>query len=201
MDTMLYLNFNNLEQTFDIIDGVHRYTALKLIKEQNSKQLDLICEGEFGNNHDAKWLYESYIIVNIKFNSLEGDIIELFKSLNKSSPIPELYIRDVSKYKRNVIEGVVKNFQFKYNSHFTASNKPTKPNINRDRFIDLLEIVFDKYKISEENSLSLENILENFNTQIAFDIPTKLPQNIKNKCLNSGCWLFIYSVEKLCQMI
>lgn len=202
MDTMLYLNFNNLEQTFDIIDGVHRYTALKLIKEHNSKQLDLICEGDFGNNGDAKWLYESYIIVNIRFNSLEGDIIELFKSLNKSSPIPELYIRDVSKYKRDVIEEVVKNFQFKYNSHFTASNKPNKPNINRDRFIDLLEIVFEKYKISEENPLSLENILENFNTLIAFDISElKIPKNIKDKCLKSGCWLFIHSVEKLSQMI
>ena len=91
---------------------------------------------------------------------------------------------------------------FKYNSHFTASNKPNKPNINRDRFIDLLEIVFEKYKISEENPLSLENILENFNTLIAFDISElKIPKNIKDKCLKSGCWLFIHSVEKLSQMI
>jgi hypothetical protein len=203
IDTMIYLSFNNVEQTFNIIDGIHRYTALKIIKEQNSKEIDLLNQSDFGNNNDAKWLFESYIIVNIRFNSLEGDLVELFKSLNKSNPVPDLYIRDVNKYKRNIIEQVVKNFQLKYNSHFSSTNRPQKPNINRDRFIDFLEKVFDKYKISEENPISLENILENLNTQIEFETSqhNTIPQKLKDKCLAGKCWLFIFSVDKLLTII
>jgi hypothetical protein len=63
LDTMLYLSFNNKKQSFDVIDGIHRYTALKIIKEQNQRPLDLITPSEFGNNNDANWLFYSYIIL------------------------------------------------------------------------------------------------------------------------------------------
>ena len=201
IDTMLYLSFNNKKQTFDIIDGIHRYTSLKMIREHNSKQLDLITPSEFGNNNDAKWLYDSYIICNIRINASDGELIELFKSLNKSNPIPELYIRDTNKDKKDIIETIVNNWQIKYKSHFSSNNKPNKPNINRDRFIDLLEIIYDKYKITEQNNLLLEQILERTNTNICFNVPKKLSQNIKDKCSNTGCWLFIYDIDKLVKMI
>jgi hypothetical protein len=201
LDTMLYFNFNNKKRSFDIIDGIHRYTALQIIKENNSNPIDLITPGEFGNNDDAKWLYDSYIIANIRFNALEGEIIELFKNLNKSTPIPELYIRDTTKEKREIIESTANNWQIKYKSHFSPNNKPNKPNINRDRFIDLLEQIYDKYKITSENKQLLEQLLDRINTSISFDIPRKTSKQIKEKCSVTGCWLFIYSYEKLLTMI
>jgi len=201
IDTMLYLSFNNIRQTFDVIDGIHRYTALKILQENNSKQLDLLTPSEFGSARDAKWLYESYIIVNLRINSTEGELIELFKTLNKSNPIPDLYVRDVNKDKREIIETIANNWQVKYKSHFSANSKPNKPNVNRDRFIDLLCTLYDKYKISEETKLSLEQLLDRTNADIPFNIPKKISKGIKEKCDDTGCWLFIYSIEELCNMI
>jgi hypothetical protein len=200
-DTMLYLSFNNLKKMFEVIDGIHRYTSLKILKENNSKPLDLITASDYGNNNDAIWLYESHIILNIRFNSIESELIELFKTLNKSTPISELYIKDFVKEKREIIENVSNNWQVKYKSHFSSNNKPNKPNINRDRFIDLLEEVYVKHNINEENKNKLEQLLDRANWNISNNIPLKLSPTIIEKCNTSGCWLFIYSNDKLIKMI
>ena len=201
LDTMLYLSFNNISQTFDIVDGIHRYTSIKILKENNSNTLNLIDPGDYGNNNDAEWLYQSYIILNIRFNAIESELIELFKNLNKSSPISELYIRDFIKEKREIIENVANNWQVKYKSHFSSNNKPNKPNINRDRFIDLLQEIYVKYNINEDNKQLLEQVLDRANWNISINIPHKLSETIIDKCKSTGCWLFIYSNEKLIKMI
>ena len=208
IDTMIYLSFNNIKQTFDVVDGIHRYTSLKIIKEHNSNPSDFITPSDFiasdfGNNNDAKWLYDSYIIVNLRINALEGELIELFKNLNKSNPIPDLYIRDANKEKKDIIEQIVSIWTRKYPSHFSANSKPYKPNINRDRFIDLVENIYDKYEINNENKKFLEHVLERTNTNISYNIPKKITKSksIHDKCLESGCWLFIYSTEELGKMI
>lgn len=200
LDTMLYLNFNNKSKSFDMIDGIHRYTSLKIIKVKNSS-LDFITPSDYGNNNDAGWLYESHIILNMRFNSTEGELIELFKTLNKSTPIPDLYIRDVVKEKRDIIENVANNWQVKYKTHFSSNNKPNKPNINRDRFIDLLEQIYNKYNINENNKNLLEEVLERANWNISINIPLKLSETIVKKCKDSGCWLFIYSDDKILKIV
>jgi len=203
IDSMIYLSFNNIKQTFDVVDGIHRYTSLKIIKEHNSKSFDFINPSDFGNNNDAKWLYDSYIIVNLRINALEGELIELFINLNKSNPIPDLYIRDANKEKKDIIEKIVNDWTKKYPSHFSSNSKPYKPNINRDRFIDLVENIYDKYEINNENKKFLEHVLERTNTNISYNIPKKITKSksIHDKCLESGCWLFIYTAEELCKMI
>ena len=137
----------------------------------------------------------------MRFNSTEGELIELFKTLNKSTPIPDLYIRDVVKEKRDIIENVANNWQVKYKTHFSSNNKPNKPNINRDRFIDLLEQIYNKYNINENNKNLLEEVLERANWNISVNIPLKLSETIVKKCKDSGCWLFIYSDDKLLKII
>jgi hypothetical protein len=198
---MLYLSFNNMTQSFDVVDGIHRYTSLKILKENNSNSLNLIDPGDYGNNNDAEWLYQSHIILNIRFNAIEGELIELFKNLNKSSPISDLYIRDFIKEKREIIENVANNWQIKYKSHFSANNKPNKPNVNRDRFIDLLQEIYVKYNINEDNKYILEQVLDRTNWNISTNIPHKLSESIIDKCKSSGCWLFIYTNDKLVKMI
>ena len=200
LDTMLYLNFNNKTTTFDVIDGIHRYTSLKIIQENNAT-LDFITTGDYGTNSDAKWLYDSCIILNVRFNSTEGETIELFKTLNKSTPIPDLYIRDVSKEKRDIIEIVANNWQVKYKPHFSANNKPNKPNINRDRFIDLLETIYIKYNMNDNTKITLEEVLERANWNISNNYPRKLTQPIIDKCKTTGCWLFIYTDEQIFKIV
>jgi hypothetical protein len=201
LDTMLYLSFNNNTQSFDIIDGIHRYTSLKILKENNSKPLNLIDPCDYGSNNDAVWLYQSYIILNIRFNAIESELIELFKNLNKSTPISDLYIRDFVKEKREIIENVANNWQVKYKSHFSSNNKPNKPNINRDRFIDLLQEIYLKYNINEDNKHLLEQVLDRANWEISNNIPSKLSETILEKCKSTGCWLFIYPNDKLLKII
>jgi hypothetical protein len=201
LDTMLYLSFNNITQSFDVVDGIHRYTSLKILKENNSKSLNLIDPCDYGNNNDAEWLYQSHILLNMRFNATEGELIELFKNLNKSSPISDLYIRDFVKEKREIIENVANTWQVKYKSHFSSNNKPNKPNVNRDRFIDLLQEVYVKYNINEDNKQLLEQVLDRANWDISINIPHKLSETIIDKCKSTGCWLFIYTNEKLIKMI
>lgn len=201
VDTMLYLNFNNKTKSFDVIDGIHRYTSLKIIKDNNARNSSDSISSDYGNNNDACWLYDSYIILNMRFNSTEGELIELFKTLNKSTPIPDLYIRDIAKEKRDIIENLTNKWQTKYPGHFSSNNKPNKPNINRDRFIDLLEKIYKKYNINENNKNLLEEVLERANWDISVNIPFRLSQTIKKKCKESGCWLFIYTDDKILKLV
>jgi len=198
VDTMLYLSLNNKTKRFDVIDGIHRYTALMQINEQ-TKELDFITPNEFGG--DLSWLYNSYMILNIRVNATDGELIELFQALNKSNPIPDLYVRDIQKDKRECIESVCHAWQLQYKLHFSATNKPNRPNINRDRFMDVLDAIYEKYHLTEETKGQLSRILERTNAHISLHIPAKLSQNIKDKCMATGCWLFIYTPEELIKML
>lgn len=204
LDTMLYLSFSNIKKMFDVIDGIHRFTAIKIISEYNAKPLDLLTSEhlpEFGSNCDAQWLYNSYVILNIRFNATEETLIGLFKNLNKSVSIPELYIRDFEREKRTTIETVVNDWYYKYKSHFSSNSKPNKPNVNRDRFIDLLDYLYDKHKIREQTKNKLGLLVQDANTRISMNIPRKLSIPIIDKCTASGCWLFVYDMEKLKDLI
>ena len=201
VETMFYLAFNNETTMFDVIDGIHRFTALKLIQKQNSSELDLLhneSNSIFGNGGDAKWLYDSHVLVNIRFNSKEGEVIDFFKSLNKCNPISEIYIRDVSREKREIIESIVSQWQVTYKTHFSSVSKPNRPNVNRDRFMDLLSELYDRFK----NKDILENKLNQMNSEILFQHSLKkLPQKTREKCSETNCWLFIYTCEELAKMI
>ena len=197
VDSMFYLFFNNINESFEIIDGIHRYNALKYIKQENSKAIDLITPGDFGNNNDAFWFYHQFVILNIRFNSLEEVLIGAFKNLNKSNPVPDLYFRDEVKERKEVIIDIVKKWQTKYKSHFSPSIKPNVPNINRDRFVDLLDKLYDKYDIKLETQYVLEDALDNMNEYIKNHIPNKLSDLIIKKCNETGCYLFLFKLEKL----
>jgi hypothetical protein len=201
VETMFYLSFNNETILYDIIDGIHRFTALKIIQQHNSSPLDLIHDeniSNFGFGGNAKWLYESSIFINIRFNSKEGELIDFFKSLNKCNPISEIYIRDVSREKKDAIESIVNDWQVKYKTHFSSVSKPNRPNVNRDRFMDLLSELFDKFQSKE----TLEKKLEQMNTYILFNhSPKKIPQKTREKCSETNCWLFIYTCDELLKLI
>lgn len=197
VDTMFYMSYNNLTQRFDILDGIHRYTALKYLREQNGQPTNHIDSGYFGANLDATWLYTQQIIVNIRFNALESDLIEAFKSLNKSNPVPDLYIRDVAKEKRELIELIVLKWQGRYPSHFSSSSSPNKPNCNRDKFIEFLDEVYDKF---DDPANDLENVLFNCNEFVKTNMP-KISAPILKKCEESGCYLFLHKWDKLLKII
>jgi len=201
VDTMVYLSFNNLKETFEVLDGIHRITALKIIKEENSKPLDLLEQHEFGSGNDANWLYNQYLLVNIRFNASLGELIEAFKNLNKCQAVPELYIHDHSKEKRDIIDTIANEWFVKYKKHFSSASNPFLGNTNRNKFVDLLDKLYEKHKIRECNSDKLRKILDNANLRMSTNIPTKASIDIRVKCKETGCYLFLLKNDKLEEFI
>jgi hypothetical protein len=201
IDTMIYLTYTNSNDCFEILDGIHRLTALRYLKEENSKQLDLITSGDFGSNNDADWIYNQYLIVNIRFNAVLGDLIETFQTLNKSQTVPDIYIRDVAKEKRDIIDSIANEWQIKFKKHFSSSANPIIGNTNRNKFVDLLDKVYDKYNISDSRVKLFRQVLEEANRQISHNIPTKASIDARVKSKETGCYLFLYKNDKLEELI
>lgn len=201
IDTMIYLSFNNLKETFEVLDGIHRITALKIIKQENEKPLDLLNQCDFGSGNDANWLYNQYIIVNIRFNATLGELIESFKNLNKSQVVPELYIRDQVKEKRDIIDTIANEWYVKFKKHFSSSANPNTGNTNRNKFVELLDKLYEKHKIDEYNSNKLRELLELANTKISTNISSKISIEIRVKCKETGCYLFLLKNDILEEFI
>jgi hypothetical protein len=187
IETMFTLSFNNKTWSFDVIDGIHRYTALKMLEKEHMSN-------ETINNYS--WLYNTHIIANIRFNSSDGELVDVFKTLNKCMPVPELYISDVEQGKDKIktIQDIVNEWQTKYKSHFSANKNPNRPNINRDTFIDIVSQLYDKYNIRRRTSYILEDKLNKANSYLEkhYEFYYKKPtKSVVEKCKTSGCWLFI----------
>jgi len=198
---MIYLSFNNTKEIFEVLDGIHRITALKIIKEENSKPINLSEYHEFGSDNNANWLYDQYILVNIRFNASLGELIEVFQNLNKSQAVPEIYIRDFTKEKRDIIDTIANEWFVKYKKHFSSSANPIVGNTNRNKFVDLLDKLYNKHKIDESNIDKFRIILDNANKNIAINIPSKVSIDIRVKCKETGCYLFIHKNDKLEKII
>jgi len=197
IDSMLFLNYNNLNESLEIIDGIHRFTALKMLYKENIKSNNLNNLFDHYSSNDLKCLFDQYIILNIRFNTSIGSLIDIFKGINKSNPIPEIYIRDTSAEKKKIIHNIANKWQILYKGHFSENSKPNKPNINRDRFIDLLDYIYEKHKICEENKELLDQLLENSNIYIKLNPPKKITKTILEKCELNNCYLFLHSIETL----
>lgn len=189
MDTMIYISYNNKDKKFDILDGIHRYKALTIIKEHNSKPLDLICPSEFGSGNNANWLYDQYILVNVYFNLDQGEKMSIFENLNKCQPVPELYSKNNDQTKREIIESVANEWNRKYKKHFSSSSNPILGNTNRDKFISLLDIIYEKYSVDDADYLKL--LLDDANARLSLNIPSEATVTMRVKSKDSGCFLFL----------
>jgi hypothetical protein len=200
---MLYLTFTNIKETFEVLDGIHRLTALKIIKMENEKPLNLLELCEFGSGNDANWLFSQYMLVNIRFNATQGDLIETFKNLNKSQVVPDLYIKDHSKEKREIIDAIANDWYVRYKRHFSSSSNPIIGNTNRNKFVELLDKIYDKYKIDDSTRNELTKKLNDANVKImvAMAIPSKASIDVRLKCRDTGCYLFLYKNDYLEEFI
>jgi hypothetical protein len=115
--------------------------------------------------------------------------------------VPELYIRDHQKEKRDIIDAVANEWYVKYKKHFSSSANPITGNTNRNKFVELLDKVYDKHKIDETTSNKLRKLLEDANIRIMGNIPTKATIDVRVKCKDSGCYLFLYKNDKLEEII
>lgn len=195
LDWLIYLAYD--KGVLHVIDGIHRVHSLQIIKRENSKPLDLLTPNVFGGDNSAGWLYEKRILLSVRLNMSEGEKVDLFHSLNKSNPVPDLYMGDIDQQKRNIIEANVNEWYTKFKTHFSASNKPIIPHINRDRFVEVLTFVYEKYDMSNSTSNLLSEKLYELNTKLKKQPPPKVRESALEKCITTGCYIFLLKREDL----
>ena len=186
IETMFYLSFNPKTEKFDVLDGIHRLTALKQIKKDNLEKV---------RGTDADLLFNQYILVNIRFNFTLGDLCNAFQNLNSCRPVPELYMgKHEEKSKVQIINNIANEWCHKYKKHFSSSSKPNTGNTNRDKFVDLLDKLYNKHQCKDENKL--RDILDNANEDLSLNNP-KVSIDALYKCKETGCYLFLLKNDKL----
>ena len=187
LDGIFYMNYNTVSKKYEIIDGIHRFQAIKSIMETIER------------SYTNEWFFSKLITVNVYYNKSKGELYDLFELINKSIPIPEIYIRDEAAEKKTCVYSVVEEWTKKYRGHFSPNIKCNIPNINRDCFINFVSIIYDKYSFNGSLENELKTLLNNTNIYIGTNIPlnSKLSEKILTKCKSSGCYLFIKKMEKI----
>ena len=79
----------------------------------------------------------------------------------------------------------------KYKKHFSSASNPITGNTNRNKFIELLDKLYEKHNIRSCNSDKLRKLLDNANERISTNIPPKASVDARVKCRETGCYLFL----------
>ena len=199
LDWMFYAIGNDDSHNIYMIDGIHRFTAFKLIHTENSKPTDLLTPNEFAG--DLAWFYQQHILISLRTNTSDGEAVDLFRQINMSNPVPDLYIQNTDYEKKCLIEETVKTWTEQFRAHFSATPRPNVPNVNRDRFIELLNFLCDKHGINKStNPQKLEELLYEMNHQIRQNLPKKISEKSLEKCAQTGCFLFLVKQDVLQEM-
>lgn len=185
-DWYIYCSYKNV--IFSVYDGIHRIEALKSMEEKDKME----------------WLKEGFISVSCRINARDGDIINEFQNINKSVPVSELYTgNNLTIQKKDIVINLVNKYNSEFSKHFSTTRNPNIPNTNRDLFTNLVNKMYDKYDM-KNNSAIIDEKLKKLNEYIANEThkdTTKYSRNVYNKCLATGCFLFLYKMQYLETMI
>jgi len=182
-------------QNLGIVDGIHRYYAIKILEEQ------------LEDIESNSWFYNSYLLIELKINSTSGEIIDWFQSINNCVPVSELYLNSNDE-KKEIVEEVVNTYYARYTSHFKGSN-PNIPNTSKERFTELVSYIYEKFNVSFENKRMIMRVLEDINDNIQKIVLNNNPKRLNNKitdkslekCKKSGLYLFLIPKEQLYKLI
>ena len=117
------LTICSLNNEYNLIDGAHRYTSIKILLEK----------------------YPNFnFLVYITFISVKTieELNENFITINKSLPVPEFIIENIkndNQIDSKIIETNLKDLKKKFPSFFKNTNDPHIPNISTTRFGDQLQ--------------------------------------------------------------
>ena len=179
IDSMLIISCNHRAQQFEILDGAHRYRSLQLLPPTHP-------------------LLDTSLLLNLRINATEGELVEIFQNINKCIPVPDLYLRDTEKDRRACIERIAATWQLHYASHFRSTISPLKPNTNRDRFMEFLDHAYTVMKLTFETEHQLVERLKELNEELKAN---PIPEKQRQQCEASGCYLFTKRLGELEMML
>jgi len=186
MDWLFYAIYENSTDTIYLLDGLHRFTALRIIYDENKEFLGNISH-----------ILSQHVLMSIRIDITDGEAIDLFQQINKSNPVPDLYLQNTDQDKKNAIEETVNKWMTKYRGHFSTNPRPNVPNTNRDRFIEFLDSLYEKMELTKETSYKMDVKLREMNEHMRTNPPPKLSAKTLEKCQQSGCHLFIVKLDVL----
>lgn len=200
--TQIYLNYNFKTDQFEIIDGLHRYLSLNLLFALHSGQESIAEETNWYNsNEDLNWFYNSDLIVHCTFHSIERELEEIRENINCSQPMPMVLQNDRTASdleKISIINNIATEWQNKYKRNFADSDNDTYlrtiASTNRNKFIKLLASAYDKHSIDVNKINILRQLLNHANEYAKERVLSgiiKCNDKIKQRCQESGCYLFI----------
>jgi len=133
-----------------LIDGQHRYNAIKYLVQQTNHFKIYINEIEVNSNEEMK---------------------HLFELINKSLPVPKMP-ENISNYIPKI---VYLYFTKKYKKFFSNSNRPNRPNMNINRFQEELGKIISKYpKLTAEKIIEMiEKENQKYNKMNKNNFPSK----------------------------
>lgn len=146
----VWQNINKLH----IYDGLHRFLAAKkLIKNNKINSLKVLLYINLSNN--------------------EQDIIDEFTKINKSIPIPSIYLENEVLLKKQICQNISEEFCKSYPDFISTSRKPHIYNFNRDLLIEWI------------SSFDLDFNIKNLD-KIIFKILIKLNDKAKDQIQNGN---------------
>ena len=157
-------------EKFECYDGLHRFTALNIAKNKPSE-----------------------VLVDLMQDVTEDEVICRFRELNSSIPVPELYITNDAENKESC-EKLIEKICNEWKEHKSHSAKPNRPNFNRDMLLDKIYQHF-KGKHLDVNDFWEKMMKLNEEDGKYFNsgkkIPKKYPPKMLEKCITSGCYIFL----------
>jgi hypothetical protein len=130
------------------------------------------------------------VMTDIVWDATDESVRHEFFRLNKAVSVPELYVSETPATMRVEMEDAVAQFRKKYSSMESTSGKPQRPNYNRDKLMDELMRLQKELVIPVGE---LMNRLYGLNEAYSNKDKSKLTEKMRQKCENSGLWLFAWS--------
>jgi len=131
------------------------------------------------------------ILVDIMWDATHEQVKAEFLRLNKAVSVPELYVTDEPVVDMDALIAARKSFETRYKSLKVTTGRPQRPNFNSELLLD------DFNAITKENKISVDEMmrrLDNLNVKLSFKgIDAKLTEKVKDKCTQSGMWLFAWN--------
>ena len=171
------INIHLCNNTYYLVDGQHRYNALKKLTFIGYELIDVCIE-----------------IVTV--NSID-ELRRNYTLINKNTPLPE-FPESIDK---NIPETVALYFFEKFPDIWSQSNtkRVRRPHLNKNDFQEALGILTEKLKI--ESSIKLQTLLEDYNTKLSqwavIRYPNyksfKDPLKIQEKCKKTKMYLGLFT--------
>ena len=152
---------------------------------------ELVCYESNHRREALKGIEGVYnIFVDVLWNAKDEDVKEEFLRLNKAVSVPELYISDEPIVGIGELKQFVDTFCANYKKLQVSTNRPQRPNFNRDMLTE------EFYRILKEQKWNLDELatrLTNLNREMSLREKSRLSPKVIQKCQETGLWLFAWS--------